>query len=792
MRMRKLLCLGLAAAIACTSLPAMGVQAQELQTRQQEEREVTSGTGESEGDFQIEDGVLVKYNGDGGNVVIPEGVTSIGDSAFAGCSGLTEIELPESVSYIDGWAFSDCSGLTKIIIPKSVTYIGGWAFSNCSGLEEISVDVGNPVYDSRGDCNAIIETDDNTLAVGCKNTIVPDDIENIGYSAFGGCSGLTEIELPESVSYIDGWAFSDCSSLRSIKLPENVTGMDYYTFYGCSSLTSITMPKGVTVAGDSVFYGCSSLTSVSFLDDITEIQGQAFYGCSSLASITIPKSVVDIKDSAFEGCSGLEHIVVSEGNPVYDSRNNCNAIIQTESNTLMLGCKNTNIPNNVVSIGDSAFNQCSGLTNLKIPTGVKAIGNYAFYGCVNLTSVTVPQSVTAIGDGAFTWVHDEFKLLVYVGSYAETYAKENDIPYSIVEEGEHVHSYQSQITTQPTCTTAGVKTYSCSCGDSYTETILAVGHKYTKTTQNPTCTAKGAVTYTCSVCNHSYKEEIAAAGHKYTKTTKNPTCTAKGSITYTCTVCNHSYQETIPATGHKYRKTTAKATCTAKGAIICTCTVCKHRYTEKVLPAAGHKYVTTKAAATMKKNGMVTTTCKVCRRKSQTIVYAPKTVALFKTESVYNGKQQKPKVTVKDSKGKNLRKGRDYTVTYQKDMKKAGQHTVTVKFKGNYYGTVKMYLTINPKKTSLSKATPTEKGFDLKWKKQAKEISGYEIAYSTSNKFTPKSTKTLTVGKGKTSKSITGLKAKKKYHVRIRTYKKVKGKKYYSDWSKAKSVKTKK
>ena len=117
---------------------------------------------------------------------------------------------------------------------------------------------------------------------------------------------------------------------------------------------------------------------------------------------------------------------------------------------------------------------------------------------------------------------------------------------------------------------------------------------------------------------------------------------------------------------------------------------------------------------------------------------------------------------------------------------------MTVKFKGNYYGTVKMYLSINPKKTSLSKAMPTEKGFDLKWKKQAKEISGYEIAYSTSNKFTPKSTKTLTVGKGKTSNSITGLKAKKKYHVRIRTYKKVKGKKYYSDWSKAKSVKTKK
>ncbi len=323
-------------------------------------------------------------------------------------------------------------------------------------------------------------------------------------------------------------------------------------------------------------------------------------------------------------------------------------------------------------------------------------------------------------------------------------------------EDEHTHSYQGQVTTQPSCTTDGEETY------------------------------------TCSGCEDFYTETIPAAGHKYTKTTKNPTCTAKGAITYTCTVCKHSYQETIPATGHKYKKTTTKATCTAKGAIICTCTVCKHRYTEKTFPAAGHKYITTKVAAIMNKNGTVTTTCKVCKKKSQTIIYAPKTVALSKTESVYNGKQQKPKVTVKDSKGKNLRKGRDYTVAYQKNMKKVGQHTVTVKFKGNYRGIKKMYLAINPRGTSLSKATPTEKGFDLKWKKQKKEISGYEIAYSTSNKFTPKSTKTLTVGKGKTSKSITGLKAKKKYYVRIRTYKKVKGKKYCSDWSKAKSVTTKK
>ncbi len=324
-----------------------------------------------------------------------------------------------------------------------------------------------------------------------------------------------------------------------------------------------------------------------------------------------------------------------------------------------------------------------------------------------------------------------------------------------VEENKHTHSYQSQVTKQPGCTTAGVKTFTCSgCGDSYTETIAATGHKYTKATQNPTCTAKGSITYTCTVCSHSYKEEIAALGHKYTKTTQN-------------------------------------STCTEKGAIICTCSVCKHKYTEKTLPAAGHKYVTTTTVAVMGKNGAVTTTCKVCKKKSQTIIYAPRIVTLVRQQGIYNGRQQTSNVIVRDSQGKALRIGKDYTVSYQKDMKSVGSHDVMVRFKGNYRGAVKLAYIINPKGTSISKASSRKKGFDLKWKKQAKEISGYEVVYSTSNKFTPKSTKILTVGKGKTSKSITGLKAKKKYYVRMRTYKTVKGKKYYSDWSKAKSVRTK-
>lgn len=224
--------------------------------------------------------------------------------------------------------------------------------------------------------------------------------------------------------------------------------------------------------------------------------------------------------------------------------------------------------------------------------------------------------------------------------------------------------------------------------------------------------------------------------------------------------------------------------------------MCKHSYIEKTFPATGHKYVTTTVAATIGKNGVITTSCKVCKKKKLTAIDAPKTVSLSKTESTYNGWQQKPGVTVKDVKGKILRNGSDYTVFYQKDMKNVGTYVVTVSFKGNYSGKTEMNFNINPKGTSISKVKPGKKGFELKWKKQSSQTTGYEIAYSTSSKFLKKNTKTLTIKKSKTtSKTVSKLKVKKKYYVRIRTYKivKVNGKstKLYSVWSKVKTFKTK-
>ena len=312
------------------------------------------------------------------SVTIGNSVTSIGDQVFRDCSSLTSITIPNSVTSIGDQVFYNCSGLTSVTIGNSVTSIGSDAFSGCSGLTSIVVEEGNTIYDSRENCNAIIETNSNTLILGCQNTIIPNSVTSIGESAFYYCSGLISVTIPNSVTSIGSYAFS-----------------------GCSSLTSVTIGNSVTSIGSRAFYNCSSLTSIIIPNSVTSIGNSAFAYCESLTSVTIPNSVTSIGGGAFSGCSGLTSIIVEDANSTYDSRENCNAIIETATNTLIVGCQNTIIPNSVTSIGGVAFSGCSGLTSITIPNSVTTIGDYAFSGCSSLTSVTIPNSVTSIGSRAF-------------------------------------------------------------------------------------------------------------------------------------------------------------------------------------------------------------------------------------------------------------------------------------------------------------------------------------------------------------------------------------------------------
>ncbi len=242
------------------------------------------------------------------SITIPSSVTYIGGGAFYNCSGLTSVTIPSSVASIGDSAFSGCSGLTSIDIPSSVTSIGNYAFCRCSGLTSIVVESDNSVYDSRNNCNAIIEKASNTLIAGCKNTKIPSSVTSIGYAAFYGCTGLTSIVIPSSVTSIGDWAFEGCSGLTSIVIPSSVTSIGDDAFYYCSGLTSITIPSSVTSIGGGAFVGCSGLTSIVIPSSVTSIGDYAFYYCSGLTSITIPSSVTSIGDYAFSYCSNLRDI----------------------------------------------------------------------------------------------------------------------------------------------------------------------------------------------------------------------------------------------------------------------------------------------------------------------------------------------------------------------------------------------------------------------------------------------------------------------------------------------------
>ena len=495
------------------------------------------------------------------SIAIPNSVTSIGNQAFC-WSGLSSVTIPNSVKSIGAQAFATC-GLKSVTIPSSVTSIGSYAFQYCSGLESIVVESGNPVYDSRENCNAIIRTANNCLVVGCKTTVIPNSVISIGGNAFFGCWDLTTITIPNSVTSIGSEAFADCSGLTSITIPSSVTSIgycsfgtqqglsinmtsvtslattppqadekaftkfdiplyvpkgtrdaylaaspwnkfkeiierraihvetagtlpalisdaekytieeliltgnlngtdirmlrdmsgnnyqgevtegnlrvldlrganiveggepyieassikttvgatmfpiygskystskdviSYYMFAGCESLQSIILPAGITSIRFSGFAYCTNLESISISDKVTYLETAAFDSCRKLASLRIPKSVTKIYGANFSDCNSLNSITVEKGNPKYDSRDNCNAVIETEDNRLITGCSETTIPNTVTTIGTQAFMDCK-FTSVFIPSSVKTIERGAFDGS-SLISITIPSTVESVG-----------------------------------------------------------------------------------------------------------------------------------------------------------------------------------------------------------------------------------------------------------------------------------------------------------------------------------------------------------------------------------------------------------
>ena len=419
------------------------------------------------------------------NVIIKEGVTSIGNSAFTGCKYLQSVDIAQSVTSIGQAAFKDCVSLESLHIPKNVKSIKSDTFRHCGALQSIVVDEGNEVYDSRENCNALIETKTDTLLLGSNNATIPNGIKKIKTKAFYNCSDLKAIDFPESLVDIDDYAFYGCSSLNGVRIPNGMTSVSSFAFSNCKSLENIYIPESVEVIYYRAFGGSSAKNLT--VPCSTNIGGLS---CSGLEHVTITKGTGEMINYSYTDSgpymyytytpwqvsrTTIKEIILEDGITNIGSYAFCKSYylpkIELPDTVTTIGeggfyyCKrlaDVKLSKRLVSIGKEAFFQCEALESIAIPESVKRIEERAFTGSILLDDVVLPYSVEYIGPSAFKNCGKLSKLTIYnrnceiadsvVGentviygykfSTAATYAEKNNLSFVVIDDT-HTHVYDS-------------------------------------------------------------------------------------------------------------------------------------------------------------------------------------------------------------------------------------------------------------------------------------------------------------------------------------------------------------
>ena len=574
-------------------------------------------------------------------------------SPFADKSEITKVVVSNGVWSIGDYAFANCSKLTEISISESVDKVGWSIFYGCDALTTISINSGNTVYDSRNNCNAIIEKSTNKLVAGCKNTTIPSTVTSIAHLAFDSITTLTKISIPSSVVTLEGSPYRNCTGLTSISVNSNNKKFDSRN--SCNAI--------IEKSSNTLVLGCQNTV---IPNTVTTIGSCAFLNCSGLTSITIPNSVTYIDYAAFERCTGLKSIT---------------------------------IPGSVTSIGEctpiddckgDVFADCTGLEEVIFENGVKRIGERAFHNCNNLRSVTLPQSVSTLGGWAFSGCSKLEKLIIlnnqcnlntnyidscmfipsstalcgYSGSSAETYANKfsrDFIDLDLVQRdvNKPTLSYSFDNTTNTYCKISlqlnddtSIAGYYFGKNNNYIDNTLYNGFKFSSSV-NADCYVYDSGTYYLTAKDISDKvSETKSISFYQTKFDANG-----GTVSKTSVLAQSGKSFTLPtpsngeytflgwydsaeggnkvsnnytvnknatlyahwsSTAHSHTwdsgKITQSATCIATGVKTYTCTGCGMTKTETIAKTS-HSWdngVETQFA-TCQKTGIKTFTCSVCK-----------------------------------------------------------------------------------------------------------------------------------------------------------------------------------
>ena len=371
-------------------------------------------------DFIIKDGVLKKYVGQGGDIVTPEGLVSIGNYAFWNCTNLTSVVISNGVKSIGSSSFENCSSLNSVAIPEGVISIGDSAFSGCSNLTNVTIPdsvtfIGASIISSAfAGCQQLkfnekegleyLGNDNNPYVVlvralsrDIESVTIDDNCKLIIKGALSGCKNLTKVVIPFGVRGIGCFAFGHCDSLVTVEIPQSVTCIGDSAFQWCEKLTNITLPVGLTTIGEAAFIGCSRLEEVIIPTGATKIGNSAFKHCTGLRKVVIPSTINSIGDSAFDGCDSL---VCNEKEGLDYLGNEHNLYLYLDR-VVSKSIATVTINSECKFIGASVFSDCNDLTSVVIPNGVISLGSWAFSKCKNLKSLKIPASLKDIGNWPF-------------------------------------------------------------------------------------------------------------------------------------------------------------------------------------------------------------------------------------------------------------------------------------------------------------------------------------------------------------------------------------------------------